>query len=334
VPRFAAVLGQDRVIARLRAAIERDRVHHAYLFTGAPGSGKRATALAFASALDCLVAPGEGCETCDACVRIAEGNHPDVVTLEREGAARIIPIESVRRNVVARVALPPHEARTRVFIVDEATALQGAAANALLKTLEEPPARTMFVLATAAPEQLLPTIRSRCQRVTFSALGDDEMGRWIDRESAREGSALAGLGPSERADLLLVAEGAPGMASLAAKTGMGAWVGAIGPMLEDLDAGRPIPDLGRTMAALINDWAAAWVESHQGASKEAANKAGAGHMLRLLASHYRRALLAGSHEGASRAIETIADMERTTQSNVQAQFTFEDLAAKLSLLRG
>ena len=79
--------------------------------------------------------------------------------------------------MIARVALPPHEARMRVFIVDEATALQGAAANALLKTLEEPPARTMFVLATAAPEQLLPTIRSRCQRLHFAPRGADVQAR-------------------------------------------------------------------------------------------------------------------------------------------------------------
>ena len=192
MPRLSDVLGQDRVIARLRAAIARGRVHHAYLFTGAPGSGKRATALAFASALNCLVAPGEGCEECDACSRIAQGIHPDVVTLEREGAAQIVPIESVRANVIARVGLPPHEARMRVFLIDEATALQGAAANALLKTLEEPPNRTMFVLGSAAPEQLLPTIRSRCQRVHFAPRAADLRAREAgDLAAAEKLAALA-----------------------------------------------------------------------------------------------------------------------------------------------
>ena len=95
------------------------------------------------------------------------GIHPDVVTLIREGAANIVPIESIRNQVLARIGLPPHEAETRVFIVEEATAMAPPAANALLKTLEEPPARTLFVLCTTAPEQLLPTIRSRCQRVRF-----------------------------------------------------------------------------------------------------------------------------------------------------------------------
>jgi DNA polymerase-3 subunit delta' len=89
------------------------------------------------------------------------------VTLVREGAANIVPIESVRTQVIGRIGLPPHEADTRVFVVEEATAMAPPAANALLKTLEEPPARTLFVLCTTAPEQLLPTIRSRCQRVRF-----------------------------------------------------------------------------------------------------------------------------------------------------------------------
>src|SRR5437660_264263 len=85
------------------------------------------------------------------------------------GAANIVPIESVRAQVIARIALPPHEANVRVFVVEEATSMAPPAANALLKTLEEPPARTLFVLCTTAPEQLLPTIRSRCQRVRFAA---------------------------------------------------------------------------------------------------------------------------------------------------------------------
>jgi DNA polymerase-3 subunit delta' len=106
---------------------------------------------------------------CDACAKIAAGIHPDVVTLAREGAAQIVPIESVRNQVIARVGFPPHEGKVRVFIVEEATALAPPAANALLKTLEEPPSRTLFVLGSIAPDQLLPTIRSRCQRVRFAA---------------------------------------------------------------------------------------------------------------------------------------------------------------------
>ncbi len=170
MPTFADLAHQPRAVAIVRGALARDRLHHALLLAGPAGSGKRALALALASALNCDVAPGEGCGTCATCERIAGGIHPDVITLAREGAAQIIPIETVRRDVVAAVGLPPHEARERLFLIDEATALQPAAANALLKTLEEPPARTRFVLMTAAPDQLLPTIRSRCQRVALSPL--------------------------------------------------------------------------------------------------------------------------------------------------------------------
>jgi len=165
------------------------------------------TALGLAAAMNCHTSRGEGCGECDACTRIIGGIHPDVVTLVREGAANIVPIENVRNQVIARIGLPPHEADTRVFIVEEATALAPPAANALLKTLEEPPARTLFVMCTTAPEQLLPTIRSRCQRVRFGGGGIA-----VDADPARA-ERIARLGEelaSERHDPTLpvrVAEG-------------------------------------------------------------------------------------------------------------------------------
>ena len=151
---------------------------HAYLFSGPPGAPLVDAAIALAMAMSCQRHPGDGCDAdpvtgtqgmCDACSKIASGIHPDVVTLVREGAAQIVPIESVRSQVIARIGFPPFEGPVRVIIVEEATALAPPAANSLLKTLEEPPTRTMFVLCTTAPDQLLPTIRSRCQRVRFAA---------------------------------------------------------------------------------------------------------------------------------------------------------------------
>jgi DNA polymerase-3 subunit delta' len=226
VPRLSDIRGQDRAIQRLRAALAGGKVHHAYLFTGPAGSGKRATAMALAAALNCRVSPGEGCEECDSCAKIAQGIHPDVITLEREGAAQIVPIESIRQNVIARVALPPHEGQVRVFFIEEAStvALQPAAASALLKTLEEPPARTMFVLATVAPDQLLPTIRSRCQRVSFVPMvGDDaEASALADQIAAFAGDGPLGGAGLDRA--LAIAQkvseekgSAPGVLDLAAR---------------------------------------------------------------------------------------------------------------------
>jgi DNA polymerase III delta' subunit len=185
------------VVAQLRRAIERERVPHAYLMSGPRGAPMYDTAIALAMALDCqrrAEGASDGCGECDACAKIAAGIHPDVVTLIREGAAQIVPIESVRNQVIARMGLPPHEGAVRVFIVEEATSLAPPAANALLKTLEEPPARTVFVLCTTAPEQLLPTIRSRCQRVRFAggnALPSDADPAKLQRVAAL-GAELAG----------------------------------------------------------------------------------------------------------------------------------------------
>jgi len=185
--------GQDRVAALLQRAIARDRVPHAYLFSGPAGAPMMDTAMALACALDCEVARGEGCGECEQCSKIIAGIHPDVVTLVREGAAQIVPIESVRNQVIARIGLPPHEAAVRVFVVEEATALAPPAANALLKTLEEPPPRTLFVLCTTAPEQLLPTIRSRCQRVRFGGGTATQDGDPLRAERiAKLGEELAG----------------------------------------------------------------------------------------------------------------------------------------------
>ena len=186
--------GQDAVVAQLRRAIERDRTPHAYLFSGPPGAPLYDAAIALAMALSCQRSRGEPCGECEACAKIVAAIHPDVVTLVREGAAQIVPIESVRSQVIARLGLPPHEGPVRVFIVEEATSLAPPAANALLKTLEEPPARTLFVLCTTAPEQLLPTIRSRCQRIRFAG------GAAVTSADAERAERVAALGEELASD--------------------------------------------------------------------------------------------------------------------------------------
>ncbi|MCP4444709.1 MAG: DNA polymerase III subunit delta' [Myxococcales bacterium] len=164
------VRGQSRVVELLQRALQGERVAQSYLFAGPEGSGKYATALALAKAINCLSAPGKGCPECSSCNKIDEGIHPDVRTLEPEGAKGNIPIATIRKQVIPAMAMAPHEARARFFLVREASSMLGPAANALLKTLEEPPPRTHFILCSRAPSQLLPTIRSRCQRVSFQPL--------------------------------------------------------------------------------------------------------------------------------------------------------------------
>ena len=191
------IRGQSRVVEILQRAIAQDRVPHAYLFCGPAGAGKMTTALALATAIQCIDAPGRGCGQCVACDKIAAGIHPDVQVLARQGAAQIIPIETIRSQVITKLGLPPHEGNARIFLVEEASSLAPASANALLKTLEEPPQRTHFILCTTAPDQLLPTLRSRCQRVMFAMLSAEMRAEMQGEEAAEQVVA--------RADALLVA---------------------------------------------------------------------------------------------------------------------------------
>lgn len=167
---LSEVRGQERVVELLQRALKAGRLAQAYLFAGPQGCGKHTTGLALAKALNCLSAPNVGCHECDSCIKIAKDNHPDVRTLAPEGKQERIPIDTIRKQVIPSLAMPPHEGKARVFLIEEAASMQGPAANALLKTLEEPPPRTHFILGSVAPVQLLPTIRSRCQRVNFQEL--------------------------------------------------------------------------------------------------------------------------------------------------------------------
>ena len=167
--RFDDVIGQERVVDGLARAVKSGHVPHAYLFEGPSGVGKRGTALGLALALTCERAPGRGCGACDSCRRIEAGIHPDAPTFAPEGTQLLI---EQAKAIVALAQSRPHEAPVGVIVVDDAYTLNASAANSLLKTLEEPAARNHLVLCTSAPERLLPTIRSRAQRVRFGALSE------------------------------------------------------------------------------------------------------------------------------------------------------------------
>jgi DNA polymerase-3 subunit delta' len=198
-PLLSTVLAQDTAIATLRRALGSERVHHAYLFDGPDGVGKEMAAFGLAQALVCerRAARGdEACGACGACVRAVpkQGErrpvHPDVIVIERglyEPAAigrrtpetQDISIDQVRTLVLARAAFAPHEGRAKVFVVRRAEELSVSAANALLKTLEEPGQRTHFVLVTSQADTLLSTIRSRTQRIRFGALPPDVVAKLL-----------------------------------------------------------------------------------------------------------------------------------------------------------
>jgi DNA polymerase-3 subunit delta' len=170
--RLEDVIGQDRVVDGLLRAVKAGHVPHAYLFEGPPGVGKRGTAHGLAMALTCAKAPGRGCGVCETCRRVEAGIHPDVPTFAPEGPQLVL---EQAKAIVALAQSRPHEAEARVIVVDDADALNASAANSLLKTLEEPAPRNHLVLCTSAPDRLLPTIRSRAQRVRFRALADEAL---------------------------------------------------------------------------------------------------------------------------------------------------------------
>ncbi|HVT06881.1 MAG TPA: DNA polymerase III subunit delta' [Polyangia bacterium] len=168
--RLADLIGQDLARAALDRAVRTGRVAHAYVFEGPPGVGKRGAAHGLALALNCRVTPGEGCGTCDVCRRIDADIHPDVPSFGPSGPGGQIVVEDIK-TMVALARTRPHEAAARVVIVDDADAMNPNAANGLLKTLEEPLPGNHLILCTTAAERLLPTIRSRAQRIRFRPLG-------------------------------------------------------------------------------------------------------------------------------------------------------------------
>lgn len=348
--------GQPQAIGLLRSAMESGRIHHAWIFAGPPGVGKRTTAVAFAAAiLDGTTAPdlaGALAPDPESAVQrmIRAGTHPDlhVITKElarhsedrqvRERKLMTIPREVIEKHLLApitRAASVRSEGSlaSKVFIVDEAelldrSRLNAPVQNAILKTLEEPPPGTIIILITSAEESLLPTIRSRCQRVTFRPLGDEDMEAWM-RHSGIEAQG------DERAWLRWYAAGSPGRALEAARTGLYGWMEAIERPLRDTEAGRFSPGLGATMAGLIETWAKTWVEEHENASKESANLAATRHMLSIVAERARERLREAvddraQAERALGALDVVMDAERHVASHVSIAFAMDNLAVRLA----
>lgn len=166
------VLGQPLAVQLLERALAEDRLASAYLFAGPDGVGKRRLAEALTAVLLCGQTPA--CGKCPSCHKLGAGAHPDRIEVRVPEDKKEIPVSEIRA-LQARMPYSPHEGQRRVVLVFDAEDLSTAAANALLKTLEEPPARTHFVLTSSAPHALLPTVRSRCQIVRFAPLGAKDL---------------------------------------------------------------------------------------------------------------------------------------------------------------
>jgi DNA polymerase III subunit delta' len=206
---FRDITGHNRTLALLTRSIAASSLPPSLLFTGVSGVGKRRAAVALAQTLNCpapqhdvaqaepgpLILAIDACGECPSCRRITRSVHPDVIVIEPDPDTGNIKVDEVRA-LNERIGYRPFEARWRVVIIDDADAMLDAAQNALLKTLEEPPSSSVFVLITARPDDLLPTVRSRCPRIRFGPLTTGEVAAILEREhriAATEAQALAAV---------------------------------------------------------------------------------------------------------------------------------------------
>ena len=188
---FAQVVGQEHVTATLRAAIRKGKLSHAYLFSGPRGCGKTTVARLLAKALNCPeAAEGEPCGACGVCADIARGSFLDVLEIDAASNTGVDNIRELRD--MARLA--PGEGHNRVFIIDEVHMLSKGAFNALLKILEEPPARVFFFFATTEPSKIPRTILSRCQRFDFRLLSREQLTARMQEICAAEQVPIADSG--------------------------------------------------------------------------------------------------------------------------------------------
>jgi len=184
---FADVVGQEHVVRTLRNAIEQDRVHHAYLFVGSRGTGKTSMAKILAASLNCVNGPTvTPCGVCDSCRSIANATSLDVIEMDAASNNSVDDIRDLRE----KVAFAPVSGRHKVYILDEAHMLSTAAWNAFLKTLEEPPPHTIFVLATTEANKVLPTVVDRCHRFDFARPTQQQIAGVLRRVADAEGIEL------------------------------------------------------------------------------------------------------------------------------------------------
>jgi len=349
----SVILGQVPAVQSICRAMQRGRMHHAWIFHGPVGVGKFTTALRLARILLDPEATADHAARFEPPLRtevarlIDAGTHPDLHVIRKELAAASslrelrdrkqinIPLDLLRERMLGGldgggsnappVFRTPFLGHGKVFIIDEAELLEVEAQNAMLKTLEEPPERTWILLCSQQEDRLLPTIRSRCQRVSFGPLPASAMAQWWLGSGRR-------VDAEDRSWIDAFAAGSPGMAALAVDAGLhGAWM-SLRPALDALERGSFDATLADRMAEFIDGHAKQIVKENEQASKEAANRAGARLLLAMLGAHVRERLqtatAAAQWNAAERWIEIAARLQRV-DDELRANLNLKHVMAHL-----
>jgi DNA polymerase III subunit delta' len=185
---FAELIGHVKQLESLRAALQNQRLHHAYLFVGPEGVGKRTFAMSLAKAVHCSEATGDYCDRCTNCASISDGNHPDVRFVRPPNGKKEISIHQVR-ELERELRYRSFSGKRKIAIVDPAALMNPSAQNALLKTLEEPPENSLIILITPNAGGLLPTLRSRCLRLSFAPLQRAQVAGFLRAQNVKADDA-------------------------------------------------------------------------------------------------------------------------------------------------
>ena len=349
------LFGQELATTQLAQAIGSGHMHHAWILHGPSGVGKCTAAMECArlllddETLEANIAAFKAPRDSRVAELIDLASHPDLHVIRKERAddssikemrdrkQTNIPLDLLRELMIGGVVgdgksfdspvwRGAYLGHNKVFIIDEAELLDPYGQNALLKTLEEPPAGTYIFLVTTQEERLLPTIRSRCQRVAFRALDAAAMGAWFDR---------FGVEDSSRPWLSEFSEGAPGTAELAMKHGLRTWSEELLPRFAMLEQGRFDGGLADRLAELVGEFAERVVKENAKASKEAANRQATRCALLTLASRSRSQIAAAAMRGdvqavaeAAYRVELIVRLESEVRANVNLKHALANLVAQ------
>jgi DNA polymerase-3 subunit gamma/tau len=323
---FADVVGQEQIVRTLSNAVSQGKVHHAYLFVGSRGTGKTSTAKILAACLNCERGPTvEPCGVCDSCVSIAGATSLDVIEMDAASNNSVDDIRDLRE----KVAYAPVSGRHKVYILDEAHMLSSQAWNAFLKTLEEPPPRTIFVLATTEAQKVLATVVDRCHRFDFGRPTVEQVAKVVGRVAASEQIDI------EPAAVALIARHATGSFrdALGTLEQLVTYAGSERIGASDVLAVLGVADAEQLFAALDAVVARDPAEALRTAARLTATGRDPGQILRDLEAHGRELLTVQVLEGVAEELRITPERDARLLAQAQA-IVGADVVRLLDLVSG